>query len=373
MIAYLVGIVDDALLGYLETIFGYVATPLGLLLKAVALVAVLFIAVNHVIQAKQISYTEYLLWAMRYMLIYMFALVWGNFSSIYTVITELPGDYATLLVKGVATHYVTHRADILDVASITDEYTAMDAFTASLFWMSGDFFRDISIWDLGLSIKNIGLGILMAIIGGVWTAVCAIIILIAKIGFMMALSLAPLAICMLMLEQTRQYFEAWSRFVLSFLVIPLLLAALTSLVLYVASALLVASDAGSDNKEAYLMFAVIMIAAFILLWKLPEMGQAIAGSAVGAAGVGLGRMSASFMVKGGPRRMRDAGQVANSARKAGAGPVGMAWAAISGMRQSAQTRQYRRDERMASRMPGTQKTRRDGPNRDVPPKDKATT
>lgn len=358
MIAYLVGMVDDTLLGYLETVFGYVSGPLGVLLKATALVALLFIAINHVLQVKQVSYADYLTWGIRYLLISMFALVWGNFSTIYAVITETPGDYSALLVKGVAAKFVSYRADILDVGSITDQYTAMDAFTYALFWMARDFFRDTSIWDIGMSLKNIGLGILMGIIGAIWTAVCAIIIMIAKIGLMMALSLAPLAICMLMIEQTRQYFEAWSRFVLSFLVIPLLLAALTAIVLYIASALLAASHAGSQNKEAYLMFAVVMIAAFVLLWKLPEMGQAISGSAVGAAGVGMGRAMTAMatrtpsMAYGAAQRLRDGAHVANAAHKSGASPGRSLWAAINGMRQSAIARQNRRDDRLSSRTRG---------------------
>ena len=360
MIAKLVGLIDKTLLGYLETVFGYVSGPLGILLKATALVALLFIAINHVLQVKQVSYADYLTWGIRYLLISMFALVWGNFSTIYTVITETPGDYSALLVKGVAVKLVTYRADILDVAAIKDEYTAMDEFTYALFWMARDFFRDTSILHLANSLKNIGLGILMGIIGAIWTAVCAIIIMIAKIGLMMALSLAPLAICMLMIEQTRQYFEAWSRFVLSFLVIPLFLSALTSIVLYVASALLMTSHAGSHNKEAYLMFGVIMIAAFVLLWKLPEMGQAISGSAVGAAGVGMGRAMTSIamgtpaMAYSAGKRLNDGVKVANDARKSGASPARSVWAGINGMRQSAIARQNRRDDRLAFRAKGTE-------------------
>jgi type IV secretory pathway VirB6-like protein len=358
MIHYLVEVVDKVMLNYLQTVFGYVAAPLGILMKSVGLVALLFIAVNHVLQMKQISYTDYLMWGIRYLLITMFALVWGNFNSIYLVITKTPGDYSALLVKAVAFKFLTHRTDILDVSKITDEYRAMDAFTYTLFWMARDFFRDTSIWDVPISLKNIGLGILMGIIGAIWTAVCAIVVMISKIGLMMALGLAPLAICMLMLEQTRQYFEAWSRFVLSFLVIPLLLSSLTSIVLYVASALLVASKAGSANKETYLMFAVIMIAAFVLLWKLPEMGQAISGSAVGAAGVGVARAMpgragrAAGMARSGGRRLRDGAQVANAARKSGASPGAIVLSTISGMRQSAIARQNRRDDRLAGRTRG---------------------
>ncbi|MXN48978.1 hypothetical protein GR138_27635 [Shinella kummerowiae] len=361
MISYLTDLMQTTLMEYLELVFTAVSAPLGVLLKSVALIAVLFVALNHIMQFRPVNYSVYLMWGMRYMLIYTFALVWENFNGIYTLITEIPDHYAALLVKAVAGNFaaVTHRTDILDPGRITDQYTAMDEFSHALFWMAGDFFRDTSITNLGLTFKNIGLGILMGIIGGIWTAVATIIVMIAQIGFMMALSLAPLAICMLMMEQTRQYFEAWSRFVLSFLVIPLLLAALTSIVLFFASSLLVESNAGSNNKEAYLMFACVMVAAFVLLWKLPEMGQTISGSAIGAAGVGLGRAAASFAAKGGPgmafrgaQRIRDGAQVANAARKAGASPGRVMWSTLNGMRQSAIARQNRRDDRLSGRTRG---------------------
>jgi len=361
MISYLTQMMQTAMMQYLELVFTAVSAPLGVLLKSVALIAVLFIALNHIMQFRPINYSVYLMWGVRYMLIYTFALVWANFNGIYTLITEIPDHYAALLVKAVAGNFavVTHRTDILDPGRITDQYTAMDEFSHALFWMAGDFFRDTSITNLGLTFKNIGLGILMGIVGGIWTAVATIIVMIAQIGFMMALSLAPLAICMLMMEQTRQYFEAWSRFVLSFLVIPLLLAALTSIVLYFASMLLVSSHAGSNHKEAYLMFACIMVAAFVLLWKLPEMGQTISGSAIGAAGVGLGRAAASLASSGsakmafnGARRLRDGAHVASAARKSGASPGRVMWATVNGMRQSAIARQNRRDDRLSGRTRG---------------------
>ncbi len=359
MISYLTDLIETTLMQYLQVVFTSVAGPLGVLLKIVALVALLFVAINHITQFRHINYSVYLMWGIRYILIYSFALVWENFSGIYTLITEVPEDYAAILVKAVAVDFVTHRADILDPGRITDQYTAMDEFSHALFWMAGDFFRDTAVTNMGLTFKNIGLGIVMGIIGGTWTAVATIVVMIARIGFMMALSLAPLAICMLMMEQTRQYFEAWSRFVLSFLVIPLLLSALISIVLYIASQVLVQSDAGSDNKQAYLMFGCVMIAAFILLWKLPEMGQAIAGSAVGAAGVGMSRAMTSLgmrspaMLHSAGQRMRDGAQVANAARKSGASPGRILWATISGMRQSAIARQNRRDDRLAGRTKGS--------------------
>jgi type IV secretory pathway VirB6-like protein len=358
VISWLHNLITDIMLEYLQTTFEYVAGPLSDLLKIVALVALLFIALNHLMQFRTINYSEYLSWAIRYLLIASFAFVWENFEQIYTLITELPGDYGALLTKAVVVKYATYRPDILDPTKITDQYQGMDALGGSLFWMAGDFFRDTSISDLGMTFKNVFLGVLFAILGAIWTAVCAIIVMIADIGFMMALSLAPLAICMLMMEQTKQYFEAWSRFVLSFLVIPLLLSALVSIVLYAACELLLVNKAGSDHKEVYLLFAVVVVASFVLLWRLPEMGQAISGSAVGAAGVGMARAVAGpGAVYRGAQRVRDGMQVANAARKAGRSPAGIVMATISGMRQSAISRQNRRDDRLSGRITGNKESK----------------
>lgn len=350
------------LMPFLENIFNYVATPLDIVLKTVALAAVLFIAVNQILQFTHINISQYIWWGIRYILIASFAFVWGNFEAIYLVISETPNDYAALMTQSVVVNFATHRADMLDPSKIQDAYDALDAVSGTLFWMAEDFFRDTAWNDLPLSLKNIGLGILFGILGGIWTAVSAIIIMIADIGLMMALSLAPLAICMLMMEQTKQYFESWTRFVLSFLVIPLLLSALANILLYAACEILLKTDAGSDNKETYLVFAVIVVASFILLWRLPEMGQAISGSAVGAAGVGMARMATSvglsspsraarMAIRGG-QRIRDGAQAANAARKAGASPGRIMWSTLNGMRQSAIARQNRRDDRLSGRTRG---------------------
>lgn len=366
LISWLHDLITNLMLNYLQSIFQYVSTPLGLLLKAVALIALLFIALNHIMQFKPVNYSVYLFWGVRYALIASFAFVWGNFEGIYTLITQTPGDYGALMTKAVVVKYSTYRPDMLDPTRVRDQYQAMDALGGTLFWMAGDFFRDTSSTDLGLTFKSIALGLVFGILGVIWTGVCAIIVMFADIGFMMALSLAPLAICMLMMEQTRQYFEAWSRFVFSFLIIPLLLSALVSIVLYISCELLLVQKAGSQNKEVYLLFAVVTVASFVLLWKLPEMGQAISGSAVGAVGVGMARMAASTAMRApagalgaaqsvaggalrGMQRARDGAHVANAARKAGGSPGRIMWSAVNGMRQSAIARQNRRDDRLAVR------------------------
>ncbi|HEU4685812.1 MAG TPA: type IV secretion system protein, partial [Nitrospira sp.] len=271
-----------------------------------------------------------------------------------------------------------YRDDILNPNNMTTTYGALDEAGHAVVWIAADFFRDTSISDIAGSILNILCGILFLVIGGLFIAVAAINVIIGEVGFALAMGIAPLALVALMIEQTKGHFQSWLQFALGFAILPLLAAALTSVVLFVAGQLLLIANAGSDNKAGYFPFLFIIIAALFLLFKLPEMASSLAGTSVMAASgrapmamasavknsamKNAGRaMGAAKMAYRTGQRVRDGASVANSALKKGATKREAAWAAISGMRQSTMARQSRRDERLAKRMVGTAK------NKAVPP------
>jgi type IV secretion system protein VirB6 len=144
---------------------------------------------------------------------------------------------------------------------IHDTYSAMDEFGHAIVWMAYDFFRDTSISDIGMSLKNVFTGALIIIVGGIFLAASAILIISSKIGFAIAVSLAPLAIVLLMTDQTKHHFESWMRFAVGFVVIPILTSALMTIVLYVAAQVLLASNPNSFDKSSYFGFMFTMIAA----------------------------------------------------------------------------------------------------------------
>jgi len=358
--------IDTTLVNYAQDIFTGVAEPIRALLNSTALIALMFMAINQIIQFRSVNYSQYLHWFLRYILIYSFATIWDNFSGIYNLFIEIPGDYSTLMIKAIAINITqTPRADILDPSLIHDTYSAMDEFGHAIVWMAYDFFRDTSISDIGMSLKNVFTGALIIIIGGIFLAASAILVISSKIGFAIAVSLAPLGIVMLMTEQTKHHFDSWMRFAVGFVVIPLLTSALMAIVLYVAAQVLLASNPNSSDKSTYFGFIFTMIAALYLLFQLPTMASTLASASVAAAGAGAARAMTS-MTMGAPGKalqgaksayrggqfVRDTAGVANAARKAGAGPAGMAWATLSGMRQSSMLRRERRDRRLADRIPG---------------------
>lgn len=343
---------DKTLVDYAQVVFQGVAEPIRELLGAMALVSLLLIAVNHIIQFRTINYSMYLHWALRYILIYSFATMWVNFEGVYSILIDLPNNYASIMMHAAKVPIKNVDPALLDPERISDTPSAMDEFAHAVMYLSGKYIEDFSIWHVGKSFRNVFIGVLFLIVGGFFTSACAIIVMIAKIGFAVSISLAPLAIIMLMMPQTSQYFESWTRFTIGFVVLPLLTATLMAIVLYIAAEVYVASR-GNDFA-----FIFIMMAATVLLFMIPTMASSLASVSVAAVGAGAVSAatsmakSAAMRVHGGSQRLRDGVSVASAAREAGASPAPAAWAGISAMRQSAYIRQQRRDERLARRMSG---------------------
>jgi type IV secretion system protein VirB6 len=342
--------IDDILVDYVQTVFEAGSGPITTLLDSLAIVALLFTALNQILQFRAVNYSVYLQWCLRYTLIYAYATIWGNFKGVYSLLVDVPGDYANLMLHGVVFATTTHNPDVMDPKRISDTYTAMDEFAHAIFHYASAFFSHLSWLHLARSIRNVGEGLVCVIIGCFFTAASAIIVLVGKVGFAVSISLAPLAITMLMLPQTKQYFESWTRFSVGFVMIPLLTTSLMTVVLSTADSLLAKDDAFA--------FFSIMIAATVLLYMIPTMASNLAAASVAAVGasaaVSMGSMVSRTWrsTRAGAERLRDGASVAGAAVGAGASPAGAAWSVINGMCQSSHTRRQRRDERLARRIIG---------------------
>ncbi|MCJ9719981.1 type IV secretion system protein [Agrobacterium sp. SHOUNA12C] len=365
--------IDTSLVDYAQTVFTGVSGPITLLLNSMALIGLMFIALNHILQFSSVNYSMYFHWLLRYLLVYAFATMWANFQGIYTIFMEVPNDYSALMLKAVALHIsmagTAIGTNMIDPSLIHDTYSAMDEFGHCIVWIAYDFLRDTSLSNIGKSIENVFLGALILCIGGFFLAACSIIIIVAKVGFAVAISLAPLAIIMLMMEQTKHHFESWLRFTIGFVVVPLLTAALMAVVLYVAGEVLAGSGYTAHDKDKIFGFLFIMIAALVLLFQLPTMASTLASASVAAVGGGAAvraysmtknTMSSAYS-KG--QRGRDAVGVMRQARKSGASIGQSVNSGFSAFRQSAAMRNDRRDRRLAGRISGPENKSTSAPRR----------
>lgn len=287
--------IDNATLDYLQNVFDAVAGPVQDVMTSIGLVTLLFIALNHIFQVQSIHYSRYVNWGVTYILVVSFATVWSNFTPIYNALTGITQGYSNLVVEAVALEIETLREDILDPGKIIGAdpelktYAAMDEFGHAIVWIAHDFIRDTSILNLGKTFRNIFSGVLILIVGGIFIAASTVMVLIAKVGMILALSMAPLGIMMFMWEKTRPYFQGWVSLLVGFAVIPLLLGCLMAIVLYFASHILATSGASSLDKSKFWAFIFVMISALVLLFHIPTMAQTLASASVAVGGASLAR------------------------------------------------------------------------------------
>ncbi|MQX77553.1 type IV secretion system protein [Sinorhizobium medicae] len=294
LIQYIGTQIDGATVDYLQAVFTAAADPVRKLTASVGLVALLFIALNHVLQIQKINYSTYLSWAMTYILVVSFATLWSNFSPVYGALTGVTQGYSNLLLEVVAKDIEALRPEILDPARISradgeaKTYAAMDEFGHAILWIAWDFLHaDFSLWHLGRSLRNIVLGGFVFFVGGVFVASCMAVVLIAKAGLIMAVSMAPLGITMFIWERTRQYFQNWVSLLIGFAIIPLLLGCLMAIVLYLAGHLLAETGPRGASNVRFFGFVFFMIAVLALLFQLPTMAQTLASASVAVGGASL--------------------------------------------------------------------------------------
>lgn len=287
LIQYIGAQIDGTTVDYLQAVFTAVAAPVRKLTASVGLVALLFIALNHVLQIQKINYSTYFSWAVTYILVVSFATLWSNFSPVYDALTGVTQGYSNLLVEAVAKDIETLRPEILDPARISraageaKTYVAMDEFGHAILWIAGDLLHaDFSIWHVGRSLRNIVLGSFVFVVGGVFVATCMAVVLIAKAGLIMAVSMAPLGIMMFMWERTRQYFQNWVSLLIGFAIIPLLLGCLMAIVLYLAGHLFAEAAPRGAADFSFAGFIFFMIAVLVLLFRLPTMAHTLASASV---------------------------------------------------------------------------------------------
>lgn len=346
LISKIAQIIDTTLVDYAQTVFQAVTDPIRALLGAVALIALLFIALNHLVHFTSVNYSTYLQWGVRYTLIYSFATMWANFKGIYVIVTEVPSDYGALMVRGVVASLKTNAAGGLNPANIVDTYSAMDETAHAALQIANDFFSNLSIFKVGKALRGVFFGAFTLIVTGLFVAACVIIVLVGKLGLAVAVSLAPLAITMLMMPQTKQYFESWTRFTVGYSVIPLLTTALMAIVLHIALEI----RATTSNPFAFIF---VMMAATILLFQIPTMASTLASASVAAVGAGAAVAAASMAKRGmmgfyvNAQRLQGAATLSTAAARAS--PAQAASPAINAMRQSACMRQRNWDERVARR------------------------
>lgn len=382
VISTVVGQTETILINYVEAVFTYVAPPLQTTLKAAGILSLMFIAMNHIFQFRNVNYSTYITWGIRYVCIVSLATIWGNFQIFYDLCVNIPFEYMNALIPAGASYNGVVEAKMYNPANVTDIYTALDEFRHAIFYVADNIIHAFKLLK-GSTYKYIPAAILVYIIGIIFTGASIVILLVAKLGFAIAMGLAPLAIAMLLFPQTKGYFESWLRFMGGFAVVPLLLASLMSVVITLA----VNMQREDDIFKGFMPFVLVSLAGLVLLFQIPALASSLASTSMPQMGPGamagaigsLGKtVSAPFTkalntaksINNVHSKGKDMQYVAKNARDSGAKGSG-AGAAVRAMMMSSNARANLRDERKASKIPGY-KASRQNDSSDTPQKSGAS-
>lgn len=317
VIAEVLNATETIMTAYPELVFTHVGPALQDTLKVAGVVSLVFAGLNQILNFRQITYSTYLVWAIRYICIVFMATVWSNFAIFYNVFIDLPTEYAYATIASVdkstiqltnchtvseylgpiklvvtGHHQECDETTVITHVPITQNSTTMydmlDDFGQQIFSIAKNVIGQFGLTH-GSTYKYLFGGLIIYIIGIIYIAASLVVLLISKVGLAVAMGLAPLAISMLTFTQTRGYFESWLRFTGGFAIVPLLVMSVVSVAISVANNIV----PGSDFFGGFMPFVLVAIAVLVLLFQIPTMASQLAQTSVPQLGAAMAAQAAS--------------------------------------------------------------------------------
>ena len=262
MIEGILGAIDGVIYARSQDLFDALAGDIGTLIVILGVMGLGFLSLNMMFQMVPIMPSVYIAWGIRYVIIAALATSWVNFVPIYSAVVALPDSFANSMMG-----------------------TTGETTTSGLQEVSDEIFRryDEMIASAGLTSFGIHLQAMFIFVLGI-ILVCASVVVIgtAKIGLAIALGLGPIFIASLLFKPTSDLFGSWSKFVLNFIMVIVLVAAMVSIVSGIMNTIST-SSVGATTLDGMVSLLVIGVAMIFFLAMIPNYAMALSGSIAGGA------------------------------------------------------------------------------------------
>lgn len=289
----ILGVVDTAIDTVAETGFASAAGSVGGVITAGSSLLVVLLGINIVAQFRPMTFASFFAFGIKIALVGIFAQSWTNFQVIYNIITQVPDSIG---------------ASILAVSGSGSEaglYAALDSMVAQV-TEYGDTIGDSAGWVFGAV-----LGVVVLVIAAAFAAIAAGIIAYAKIILTLMVVFAPIAILCSLFKPTMPLFEAWSRSIIGYALMPIAAAGAAGIVIAVAGEI-AGSAPDPDNVETLSLifpFIVVLFLAAGIMLAVPSIAMGLSG-AIGLASnaVGLSGLAKRGLVNTGKVGRRGIGE-----------------------------------------------------------------
>jgi type IV secretion system protein VirB6 len=223
--------------------FAAVAEAFGNTGSLVATLAVLLIIINMGVQAVPVDRVEALTLLFRITLVGLFMQSWPQFNNVMSALQNMFGGMeAAMLGAAFENSNITSFAKALD-----DLGKNMAAFANQT---SG-----------GLNIMGAVINGIMMLFIALFSAICALGMIVSRLGLAVLIALAPLAILTTLLRVTGDYFSQWLSAVVTMLLFPVVLAGVFASVIAMGNATI----AGLDSESTTTLGQVIPVLSVIVM------------------------------------------------------------------------------------------------------------
>lgn len=264
-------VVDDAVSGVAQEGFVTLASSIGGVISAGSALLVVLLGINIVAQFRPMTFASFFAFGIKIALIGILAQSWANFQVVYGIITQVPDSIGSAIIG------------LTGVDSTLGLYAALDSMVAQV-TEYGDTIGDSAGWVFGAV-----LGVVVLVIAAAFAAIAAGIIAYAKIILTLMVVFAPIAILCSLFKPTMPLFEAWSRSIIGYALMPIAAAGAAGIVIAVAGEI-AGSAPDPDNVETLSLifpFIVVLFLAAGIMLAVPSIAMGLSG-AIGLASNAVG-------------------------------------------------------------------------------------
>ena len=260
--------IDTTGLALVGDVFTNITPFLGPLTATMGILGIVLIAYQQMMGGKTM-YKEYVFWALRYGIVVFTFFTWAYFQPIYNALNDVQESFSGAVISAAA-----------GTPGSTPD--AMDTYIKLIMETANKLFKTKvrRLKHIPKAIKIFFLGILVLIVGGFYAGVCVVITVVAKVGFIAAMCLAPVALTLLLTPATSSYFRSWCNFTIGFVIIPILSATLMAIAIATAGVV----NTGSTDFSDVIQFLLLIVGLTFMTMMLPQMASSLANSSVAAVG-----------------------------------------------------------------------------------------
>ena len=246
IVSWIVGTVDGYLDGAGETTFGALVSSVGTIGMAMATLAVVFVALNAMLQVKSIDLRTAVMLGVNLALVGIFARNWAEFNSVTNAIVGGSERLAGVMVgaaggqgNGSAQNFAAQFDRI-----ISDYIGMANSIGSAMNWVGGAVFTNIAV-------------IILAAMG----AAAGLMMVFAKLMITFYVSIAPIMITMSLLNATKDYFQNWLTGIISYAFYPIIIAAVFSVIISMSRSMAANVNSGdlATLGQAIPFFAIFLI------------------------------------------------------------------------------------------------------------------